>query len=277
MNKNVARFDLKVRDKAMSPFKLLQITDCHLGSEPHATLLGMDTDLGLHDVLSSLRAQESPDMLLVTGDISNDGGPISYARFLAIVDQYFPQTPLAWLPGNHDDPDNMLVVGRHPIEQAHSASGWHFIFLNSRIPGEDGGRLGERELLRLQRELELHSDMPTAIFLHHQPVPVGSTWIDQYVVADADAFFAITDQHPQVKMISWGHVHQDFMQTRNGVSLIATPSTCVQFKPNCHDFMLDKLMPGYRYYGLNQDGSFDTHVSRSDDKAYAIDMTATGY
>ena len=81
MNKNIARLKLQARDSSMSTFKLLQITDCHLGSEPHTSLLGMDTDLGLHDVLTELSRNENPDMLLVTGDISNDGGPISYARF----------------------------------------------------------------------------------------------------------------------------------------------------------------------------------------------------
>jgi len=287
MDKNITRFDKKARSSGtksfktepfkIEPFKLLQITDCHLGSEPNTTLLGMDTDLGLHDVLGELKRQEEPDMLLVTGDISNDGGPVSYARFLSIVDQYFPDTPLAWLPGNHDDPDNMIAVGQYPIEQSSRARAWHCIYLNSRIPGEEGGGLGEHELKRLERELEQNPETPTAIFLHHQPVLVGSAWIDQYIVKDADAFFEITDKHPQVKLISWGHVHQDFVRQRNGVSLIATPSTCIQFLPNSDDFLLDTTMPGYRYYGLNTDGTFETRVGRCDSKAYTIDMTATGY
>ena len=197
--------------------------------------------------------------------------------FLAIVDQYFPRTPLAWLPGNHDDPNNMMVVGRHPIEQAYTAAGWHFIFLDSRIPRQEGGRLGPRELQRLERELEAHPDLPTAIFLHHQPVAVGSAWVDQYVVEDADAFFEITDRFSQIKMISWGHVHQDFRQVRKGVDLIATPSTCVQFLPDSDEFQLDLQMPGYRYYELKADGSFETRVSRTEAKSYSIDMTATGY
>lgn len=261
----------------MNTFKLLQISDCHLGSEAHTSLLGMDTDLGLHDVLEALSQNEQPDLLLVTGDISNDGGPISYSRFLKIVDQYFPQTPLAWLPGNHDNPANMFSIAGHPIEQRHSTDFWHMIFLNSRIPGEEGGRLGANELQRLKSELSANPDKPTAIFLHHQPVPVGSAWIDQYTVADADAFFEITDRYPQVKFISWGHVHQDFTMQRKGVTLIATPSTCVQFLPNSDDFQLDTQMPGYRFYGLKSNGEFETRVGRSEDKCYAIDMTATGY
>jgi len=261
----------------MAGFKVLQITDCHLGSECHAELLGLDTDQSFYDVLQVARYDEAPDLVLVTGDISNDAGLGSYARFLTIMEQYFPNTPLAWLPGNHDDPNNMIVVGKHPIEQKLVAGNWNMIFLDSRIPGQEGGRLGERELARLERELEAHPDLPAAIFLHHQPVPVGSKWIDQYVVLDADAFFAVTDRFPQVKMISWGHVHQDYRAQRNGVELIATPSTCIQFLPNSDEFKLDQTQPGYRFYELKPNGEFETRLERVLEANYSVDMTATGY
>ena len=263
--------------QADNAFSILQITDCHLGSKPNETLLGMDTDLSLRDVLSSARAQETPDLIMVTGDISNDGGGASYARFLQIVDEYFPQVPLAWLPGNHDIPDNMLSVGQHPIERSHQVRGWNLIMLNSRIPGEEGGRLGGAELARLEAELEAHPDLAAAVFLHHQPVPVGSTWLDQYLVEDNQAFFDIIERFPQVKFVSWGHIHQHFSQTRNGVELIATPSTCVQFLPNSDEFKVDTKMPGYRVYRLQADGHFHSRVERAGQREYHVDFAATGY
>ncbi|WP_239923543.1 3',5'-cyclic-AMP phosphodiesterase [Agaribacterium haliotis] len=277
MNKNIAPLSTRARNSSMNRFRLLQITDCHLGSSPRETLLGMDTDQSFYDVLATAQAAEQPDMIICTGDISNDAGALSYARFLSMMEDYFPDVPLAWLPGNHDDPDNMLVVGRHPISHSHCVNGWQMIMLDSRIPREEGGRLGPNELARLKRLLDAHPDMPTAIFLHHQPVPVGCKWLDQYVVSDADAFFELVDQYQQVKMISWGHVHQEFYRERNGVALIGTPSTCIQFLPNSDEFKLDTRMPGYRNYVLNEDGSFESEVRRSEAKAYAVDMTATGY
>lgn len=277
MDRKITRIDKKARSHAMSTFNLIQITDCHLGSEPHATLLGMDTDQTLIDVLETIRGNEEPDMILVTGDISDDGGPVSYARFLHFIDQYFPSVPLAWLPGNHDDPQNMLVAGQHPIELSHHIHGWNLIFLDSRIPGEEGGRIGAVELQRLERELAAHPNIPTAVFLHHQPVPVGCEWVDQYVVADADAFFEVLDKFDNVKLVSWGHVHQDFRTVRRGVELIATPSTCVQFLPNSDEFRLDTTMPGYRAYKLEEGGAFSASVGRADEKAYPVDMLATGY
>jgi Icc protein len=96
-------------------------------------------------------------------------------------------------------------------------------------------------------------------------------------VRNADAFFAVTDRYPQVKAIVWGHVHQDFRGKRNGVELVATPSTCVQFKPKCDDFTVDTQMPGYRWFDLNDDGTFTTGVERVTGKHYVIDYKSAGY
>lgn len=263
--------------ESMGTFKVLQITDCHLGSECNTTLLGLDTDQSLYDVLQLAKADAKPDLILVTGDISGDASLSSYARFLSIMDSYFPQVPLAWLPGNHDDPNNMIAVGRHPIEKSYVAGGWNMIFLDSRIPEEVGGRLGERELQRLKHELEAHPDLPAAVFLHHQPVPVGSAWVDDYMITDADAFFEVIDAFPQVKLVSWGHVHQAFYQRRNNVDLIATPSTCIQFLPNEDEFHLDETQPAYRFYDFKPSGEYQSRIERAINEAYQVDMTATGY
>lgn len=261
----------------MQPFHLLQITDCHLGSQPNEELLGLNTDESLRDVLAELKSNEKPDLIVCSGDISNDGGVSSYNRFVDFVRQYFPDTPVAWLPGNHDDPENMDQAKDLPIEAHHVAGGWNLIFLDSKIPMEEGGELGADELARLEKELQDHDDLPTLVFLHHQVVEVGSAWVDQYVVKNNQEFFDVIDRYDNVKVVSWGHVHQDFTSQRNGVALFATPSTCVQFVPNLDDFQVDSAMPGYRRFALYPDGTFTTTVHRVADKKYGINYAATGY
>ena len=261
----------------MRPFNLIQITDCHLGSTPGEELLGLDTDQSLCDVLDSIKRYEKPDMILCTGDISNDAGVKSYERFVEIINDYFPSAPLAWLPGNHDDPMNMDQVPKMPIAAHTIANGWNLILLDSRIPMEEGGALEQYELDRLDRELSNHPDAPTIVFLHHQPVPVGSEWIDQYVVKNANAFFKVIDKYDNVRAISWGHVHQEFNSHRKGVALMSTPSTCVQFTPKSKQFQVDSIMPGYRSYKLYDNGCFNTRVVRVEEKVYAINFASTGY
>ena len=261
------------------PIRILQITACHLGRDADESLLGLKTADSLVDVLERAAEQEDPfDLVLCSGDISNDGTADSYDRFIQLVRQHMPATPLAWLPGNHDDPAGMRTIrSAVPRSDFLSIGDWNIILLNSRVPFEERGELPQGELQRLERLLEADATSPTLIFLHHQLVPVGSAWIDQYVVSNAADFFAITDQFDNIRAVSWGHVHQEFYRVRNGVDLLASPSTCVQFKPLSDDFTVDSAMPGYRAYELHSNGVYTTHVDRVTERVYDIDPEPVGY
>lgn len=261
------------------PIRILQVTDSHLGQDADEELLGLKTADSLIDVLKRASEQEERfDLVLSSGDISNDGTAGSYDRFIKSVRKLIPRTPLAWLEGNHDDPASMRnIASAAPMSGYVKVGEWRLILLNSRVPFEERGELPQSELTRLERLLSSDPSAPTMIFLHHQVVPVGSAWIDQYVVNNADALFDITDRYENIKAISWGHVHQEFYSVRNGVDLIATPSTCVQFKPLSDDFMVDDVMPGYRVYELHPNGVYSSSVHRITQRSYNIDFASSGY
>lgn len=261
------------------PIRILQITDCHLGRSADEALLGLKTADSLDDVLIRASKEEQRfDMVLNSGDVSNDGTPESYDRFIRAVRHHLPGAPIAWLEGNHDDPTSMRSIQSSAPKTDYIELGeWRFILLNSRVPFEERGELPQHELDRVERLLAAEPHAPTMIFLHHQLVPVGSAWIDQYVVSNADAFFEITDRYDNIKAVSWGHVHQEFFTVRRGVDLLATPSSCVQFKPKSDDFMVDEIMPGYRIYELCPNGVYTTQVNRVPQRSYAIDFASAGY
>jgi Icc protein len=259
--------------------RLIQITDCHLGALTSETLLGLNTDQSLNDVLELILHHEPGfEQWLCTGDIASTCHVECYRRFVARLRTDFTQ-PIAWLPGNHDSAEIMsqlkselnveqrLVVFKH----------WLVVMLDSSVPGYVYGQLAASELDYLEHILLNYPNHHVMVCLHHQPVLVGSAWIDQYIVRNSDALFRLTDKYPQVKIISWGHVHQEFSAERREVQLLATPSTCVQFKPKCDNFTVDTLMPGYRWYELNDDGSFTTGVKRVTNKHYVIDYKSAGY
>ena len=259
--------------------RLIQITDCHLGPQQSESLLGLNTDQSLEDVLQLIERNEPHfDALLCSGDIASSGHRACYERFVQSLRRYFEQ-PLAWLPGNHDSADIMLAMHQdlHAEQRLLRLGNWFLVLLDSSVPGQVYGQLAAGELDFLAHQLRSNPDQYFMICLHHQPVQVGSEWIDQYTVRNADALFQITDAFPQVKLISWGHVHQEYESARRGVALFATPSTCVQFKPQCIDFTVDTLMPGYRWFDLNDDGSFSTGVERVTGKHYVIDYKSAGY
>lgn len=271
--------DAAVAKMGVRSKRLLQISDCHLGPLVSETLLGLNTDESLHDVLAIIAAQETHASAMVcTGDIASSGHESCYHRFLTIVQQYF-SAPVAWLPGNHDSVALMASVALPYAPEARlvEQGNWLIVLLDSVVRGKVYGNFEQRELNYLEQVLGDNPDKHIMVMLHHQPVLVGSKWIDQYILRNADAFFAILDRFTNVKAVAWGHVHQDFSRERKGVALIATPSTCVQFKPLCDDFVVDTLMPGYRWFDLNDDGTFTTGVVRVTGKEYVIDYKSAGY
>ncbi|WP_229837771.1 3',5'-cyclic-AMP phosphodiesterase [Cellvibrio zantedeschiae] len=263
----------------VSSKRFIQISDCHLGPLTSEALLGLNTDESLHDVLALIAEKESDfDYMVCTGDIASAGHEACYRRFVSIVRQYFSQA-LAWLPGNHDSADIMARVDLPQAPEARSIvlGDWLILLLDSVVPFKVHGNFEQSELDYLEQMLSANPNKHIMIMLHHQPVLVGSKWIDQYILRNADAFFALVDRFSNVKAIVWGHVHQDFNSQRKGVDLIATPSTCVQFKPLCDDFTVDTLMPGYRWFDLYDDGSLSTGVERVSGKEYVIDYKSAGY
>ncbi len=268
-----------VAKTSASTKRFIQISDCHLGALTGEDLLGLNTDESLHDVLALVADKEKQfDYMICTGDIASAGHDSCYRRFVSIVREY-SAAPLAWLPGNHDSASIMenLNLDSPPESRCVEQGNWLILLLNSVVPFKVHGNFEQSELDYVEQMLSTNPDKHVMIMLHHQPVLVGSAWIDQYILRNADAFFTIIDRYPNVKAVVWGHVHQEFRSKHKQVDLIATPSTCVQFKPLCHDFTVDTLMPGYRWFDLHDDGSFTTGIERVTGKQYVIDYKSAGY
>jgi Icc protein len=80
-----------------------------------------------------------------------------------------------------------------------------------------------------------------------------------------------------VRLVLWGHVHQEFAGERDGIALRATPSSCVQFAPASAGFRVDEQSPGLRWLDLAPDGSFGTQVARVQGVSFSFDRDSAGY
>ncbi|MCG3171562.1 MAG: 3',5'-cyclic adenosine monophosphate phosphodiesterase CpdA [Pseudomonadales bacterium] len=260
------------------PLLVAQVTDTHLGVAHGSRLAGMDTDASFAHVLGLVRAApRRPDLLLATGDLASNGAPPAYVR---VRDGFGALgVPWFWLPGNHDAMAAMsAVVGRgRPMVRDIRAAAWQIVMLDSTVPGEVGGRLGDEELARLERLLADDTARHVLVCLHHQPVPVGCAWLDEQRVADAGALFALLARHRRVRALLWGHVHQEFSEERDGLLLLGSPSTCIQFAPGSDRFLLDDRAPGMRWLELHPDGRIDTRVERVRGVDFGFDRDSAGY
>lgn len=260
--------------------RVVQVSDCHLFADKEGKLLGLNTQFSLERVLDRLREEQTDmDLILATGDLSQDASYESYIRLREMLEAF--RTPIYWMEGNHDKPAPMLKALEDQRERVSPCiveqGNWTIILLDSTIPGEVPGELFEDDLSFLEKALNEARGEHIMVSLHHHPLPMGCKWLDTQVVASADHFFDIIDRHPRVRAIIWGHVHQEYEGERNGVRLFSVPSTCVQFKPHSEDFAVDDANPGYRWFDLYDDGRIETSVSRVTGIKFEVDFSVKGY
>jgi Icc protein len=237
----------------------IQISDTHLFADPAAKLWDVAPDPQLDIVIDTLAATApEPEFVIVTGDCSADGSPESYRRLREKIARL--TATAYYLPGNHDDAPYMArfladrtLARFEKFTQAFDASGWRFILLDSSVAGEDGGSIGNDQREWLRARLARDPKMPTVVAMHHNPLPVGSRWLDTMTISDAPALLAVLDTAPHVKLVLFGHVHQEFEVRRGATSYVSAPSTFFQFKPHAAEFGQDEARaPGARIVRLGE-------------------------
>lgn len=257
---------------------IVQVTDPHLRKEEDGKLLGMNTRSSLDAVLQLIKQNHSmPDALLATGDLAQDGSVEAYQSFAEMVNTF--DCPVFWFSGNHDNRDAMRVVadGSTALEKVVRMGKWQFIFLDSLLDGQVYGHLSDAELTLLDDALTERPDLHSLVSFHHHPVDIDCKWLDAIGLKNREQLLRIIDKHPNVRCLLWGHIHQEIDAMREGVRLLATPSTCVQFLPKSESFAIDSLAPGYRWLQLNSDGSINSGVERADHIEFQVDYTSKGY
>lgn len=264
------------------PIRILQLTDLHLFSDKQTTLLGFNPYQSLLKVInkiSNTETEKCPDLLALTGDISQDYSLASYEIAAEIFSNLL--YPISAIMGNHDYPSMFSKIFGDPIQNTNkslSIGSWRIIFLNSHWPQHVGGKLSEEEFIFLKQALNESLNQHVLIFLHHQVLPIESIWIDKIMLNNAAQLLEIIDQHKNIKAVICGHVHQETSTTRLGINYFSTPATCWQFETKSNNFKLATLMPGYRIIDLYEDGSLKTNVERIDyDATFIPNLNSTGY
>lgn len=264
--------------QAAGVLKVLQLTDTHLMAKSHSRLMGVDTESTFVATLKHALTRQGPyDLVLMTGDISQDGSAASYRR---MADYLRPlNLPCRFLPGNHDHAPTLRSVmrgaglGYHRITDM---GGWRILALNSQVPGEDSGMLGKSTLLALEQAI-VAATGPVLISLHHHWRPSGSVWLDSMIAGNRQAFQRLVIKHPNVRGVLSGHVHQVLEERLGRVHVMASPSTCFQFTPGSVGFSVDATPPGYRVLDLHDDGRIDSSIHRLTGIRTSVRRDASGY
>ncbi|HAN45625.1 MAG TPA: phosphodiesterase [Cyanobacteria bacterium UBA8156] len=236
-------------------FWLAHLTDLHLFDDPAQRLRGVCTEETFDRVLATVVSRQ-PDALVLTGDLTQDGGAIAYARLRAKLQA--TGIPAYCLPGNHDSPEAMEqhLRGEGVFLQGTGWGSWQLVLLDSTVPGQVGGCLSPSTLDFLRRSL---AEGPWAVVaLHHPACAVGTDWMDVLGLVNAADFWQVCQGQAATRLVLQGHAHQAFetehIWPTHTVTCCVTPSTCVQFRPCTSTLEVDSHGPAYRWLGLGNNG-----------------------
>ncbi|ANU08712.1 phosphodiesterase [Paraurantiacibacter namhicola] len=207
---------------------IAQITDTHL--TPARDADGQGNAARLARVLEALlEGPNRPDLLLVTGDLTDKGSEAAQALLAkALADVPFPALLAA---GNHDD--RITLVAQHEamqltggfLQYAHDAGGLRVIVLDTVSEGLHGGAFCEARAQWLREQLSQAGDTPVLLAMHHPPVTTGIEWMDAEGEHGWRSRFAdVVEQAGNVVGIVCGHVHRPIQSTLRGVPVTVCPS-----------------------------------------------------
>lgn len=207
---------------------------------------------------------QSPDCIVVTGDLANDGEAEAYALFRDRMNAL--QIPWYAIPGNHDVRAG-FPQSSGPLPQVGPGLAFsedlgpvRLILLDTLIEGQSGGQVGPEQLAWLETVLD--GAGPRLIAMHHPPVRTRIGGMDLIGLADADAFWACLKSRDRPRAILCGHVHRTIFQLVQDVPVIIGPAPV-----NAVDFSLfppEKATwrmepPAFLLHAIEPEGHVTTH------------------
>jgi len=225
-------------------------------------LRGVVTAESLQRVLNHYAAADwRAQRVLVTGDLIHDDSPEAYERFRNLM---LPlKLRVHCVPGNHDIRDLMRnVCVRPPFSYCafEEIDDWLLVGIDSCVKGDAGGEVSKDELDRLSDIVVRSPASHVLVSLHHPPVPMGSKWLDSVSLKNGDEVLERLRTLNGIRAVLFGHVHQEYDDDYHGIRVLATPSTCRQFKPGSDKFSVDDNPPAYRRIELAADGGISTEL-----------------
>ncbi|MBF0286762.1 MAG: metallophosphoesterase [SAR324 cluster bacterium] len=201
--------------------------------------------------------KESPDLLIVSGDLAAKVPELNSYRYLK---QTLSNLGIPWvaLKGNHDRgtmfdavfADN-FSTGFQCWKEWSYASILFFDTSAESLPQID---------LQALKDFLSQSSHPVYLFTHYPPIAVGYRFFDEECVLPwRDSFYQILSESVSPLHIFFGHIHYEFEFHWKHTHFYSVPSATLPIIPNVSHHTLDKKGPYFRKIMIGQD-TFDTSV-----------------
>lgn len=221
------------------------VSDTHIAADPGTMARENNMARNLGIVVSEILAEKtSPEAVLIDGDLAlGDGQKGDYRTILSLLKPLTDRgIPIHLALGNHDNRDNFREVlasseqlksGKIVALESHhttdvTIAGIRFIVLDSlQRPNYTPGALGEAQRAWLRQALTQQPELPTVIFVHHDPSLEMKRSLE-----DTPQLYEIIVPKSQVKALVFGHTHVwNPGQQHEGIRLINIPAVAYNFTP----------------------------------------------
>jgi Icc protein len=214
---------------------LAQISDLHVRPRGVTYKNAVDSNRMFADAVEHLnRLDPRPDMVLITGDLVDEGQQAEYDNLRTLLAPL--ETPYLLMPGNHDDRDLLAssfpehgylpkTGPKHYVIDGHAV---HIVAIDTTVPGDHHGLLDGTGLSWLETALAGSHGAPTVVMMHHPPMACGIPYMDKYMCRQPERIEAVIARHPNVERVLCGHVHRPIMRRWAGTLLCSCPSTATQ-------------------------------------------------
>jgi 3',5'-cyclic AMP phosphodiesterase CpdA len=247
-----------------APFLLLQLSDLHIG----APAAEHDPRRRLRETVEAVLAlPDRPHAAIVSGDLTDDGMPDSYAFVRGELERL--GLPFYVLPGNHDkraalrEGFGLAGEGDEPIQYSADLGPLRLVALDTVLPGADRGRLDAERLEWLDADLAAAPEQPTVLAMHHPPLVTAIPPFDEICLSAGEraALAEVLSGHLQVLRIIAGHVHRTIVAELAGRAVLTVPSA---YRQSRLDFSSPALAlnddpPGFAIHAL-RDGALASHI-----------------
>ena len=222
--------------------RLLHLSDTHVtGTGFDAS--GVDAAGSLRRVLFDARHLDGLDLVLVSGDISDDGSVAGYDAVRGIVGDFAARRgiPHVYTTGNHDDRASftqVLGTGHLAAGGTGTGRGWaggperaavsdvtglRVITLDSLVPGTNDGVISAAQLQWLAGLLAEPAPAGSVLAFHHPPVQVpASTFVATGGLRNAGELAGVV-AGSDIQAILCGHFHVQLAGHLGGVPVWVTP------------------------------------------------------
>jgi Icc protein len=226
------------------PLRILHLSDPHLSAPGVLHHGAVDTLEATRRVLTACEALPAPDVVVVSGDVSDDGSTESYEAARDVIGGWAhargAHTVLA--TGNHDDrgafrrvlgdghlgaaPDRAdepaVPLPDAPVDGCSWIGARRLITLDSSVPGAGYGRLDESQLAWLREELRTPAPAGTVLVVHHPPLPPVTRLHAALRLRGPDELARVLDGS-DVRVVLSGHYHHAMSGVFAGRPVVVAP------------------------------------------------------